>query len=72
MAEEKKVISFKNADVAAKFDATITEDITINRTGYHGKLSKISLPVAEAMAKGKSQYLAEKAPVKVVAAAKAN
>lgn len=67
MAEEKKVISFKHADVAAKFEATVTEDITINRTGYHGKLSKISLAVADAMAKGKSQYLVEKAPVKTVA-----
>jgi len=66
MAEEKKVISFKNAEVAAKYEATITEDISINRTGYHGKLSNISLPVAEAMVKAKSQYLVEKAPAKAI------
>ena len=63
MAEKQSVV-FKNADVAAKYEATIAEDITINRTGYHGSLSNISLPVAEAMVKGKSQYLVEKAATK--------
>lgn len=53
-------LAFTNKDVAEKFEATIENDVVINRSNYQGKLSNIPLAVAEEMAKISSNYLQEK------------
>lgn len=47
------VIQFKKPDVAAKYEATIEEDITLHTGCYSGKLSGINMCGADVLYKTK-------------------
>lgn len=55
-------MEFTNPKVAAAYEPGVENDITINRSDYHGKLSAIDEKVAKAMADAGSHYLKVKAP----------
>jgi hypothetical protein len=56
-----KMLEFKNAEVAEKFESKVAEDRQIHKIGvYSGPLSNISLKMAEALVSGKSNLLKPK------------
>lgn len=55
-------MEFINPKVAAAYEPGVPDDITINRSDYHGKLSAIDEKVAKAMADAGSHYVKVKAP----------
>lgn len=55
-------VELRRADVAAKFETTVTADISIRVACYSGKLSNINMCGAETLVKLKFPALKLKAP----------
>lgn len=54
------MLKLNRPEVAAKFEATIDEDVTVHAKGYSGKLSNINESGAEHLIASKLPYLAKK------------
>lgn len=61
---EKKLVEFKDKDVAAKYESTVGEDLKLVSTGYHGFLSNINLQQAAYLMAMKHYAIKEKEPAK--------
>lgn len=63
MENQKQPVKFSKTEVSEKFEALISDDIMVHKAGvYSGQFSNITLKMAEAMVKQKSNIIAEKQP----------
>ena len=67
------MLQLKNAEVAEKYEALVENDRDVYKIEvYSGKLSNITPAMAEAMIKGGTNLIKEKAPAGTTSAAKAD